>query len=389
MSICYLKPTAFDFIILCKNYNKCYVKYARTVNVTIKLTNVMALQPEHDLYEIAVKHYRDKKTLETIGNELGLTRQAISQKLKKAEEEGIVTIDLHEPTKLRSINLKTLSYEAKNQLGLDEVLLVLGENTDNSVQFPDRVSRTVLARIAQEAANHLDSVIQYQCKQKSESVLALTGGCEIMRRVVHRLSPKKEYKKLKVVPTMGFIQPEANFGDPNLVANDLANAYGAKHYWLPIPAVVEDKQLRNQMQKHRLVEETLKLADSADVIIMGLWVPDEDGLNRLFKRNVIDDKQYKVLCDGKSKPKANINLWFFDGNGNSIVAELEKCNFYLTGLDIPKLRERVVERSVKSILVAGGGEKYTDAIKAVLKAGIITELITDHVTALRLVEKEL
>jgi len=55
--------------------------------------------------------------------------------------------------------------------------------------------------------------------------------------------------------------------------------------------------------------------------------------------------------------------------------------YYLTGLPIPRLKEKIRKEGTKVILVAGAGPAYVPAIRAALKAGIANILITDHITA--------
>jgi DNA-binding transcriptional regulator LsrR (DeoR family) len=55
--------------------------------------------------------------------------------------------------------------------------------------------------------------------------------------------------------------------------------------------------------------------------------------------------------------------------------------YYLTGLPIPRLKERILAGITKVILVAGAGPSYVPAIRAVLKAGLANILVTDHITA--------
>jgi DNA-binding transcriptional regulator LsrR (DeoR family) len=81
------------------------------------------------------------------------------------------------------------------------------------------------------------------------------------------------------------------------------------------------------------------------------------------------------------RPVADINHWMFDEQGRCINNLLEPPPFFLSGLDMSRLKERIQRSRVKVVLVAGGSPAYVPAIRAVFKAGLANILVTDHVTA--------
>jgi deoxyribonucleoside regulator len=82
-----------------------------------------------------------------------------------------------------------------------------------------------------------------------------------------------------------------------------------------------------------------------------------------------------------SQPAADINHWVFDAEGGCINERLSPPPYYLSGLEIPTLKDKIKQGRTKVILVAGGSPTYIPAIRAVLRAGLANILVTDHVTA--------
>jgi deoxyribonucleoside regulator len=80
-------------------------------------------------------------------------------------------------------------------------------------------------------------------------------------------------------------------------------------------------------------------------------------------------------------PIVDIDHWVFDADGRCINELMDPPPYYLTGLNIPNLKERIRKEHIKVILVAGASDAYIPGIQAVLKAGIANILITDHITA--------
>ncbi len=81
------------------------------------------------------------------------------------------------------------------------------------------------------------------------------------------------------------------------------------------------------------------------------------------------------------RPVADINHWVFDIAGKCINDTLKDFPYSLSGLEIPRLKEKIHRHNTKVILVAGGSPSYIPAIRAVLNAGLANILVTDHVTA--------
>jgi deoxyribonucleoside regulator len=84
----------------------------------------------------------------------------------------------------------------------------------------------------------------------------------------------------------------------------------------------------------------------------------------------------------------DINHWAFDAKGRCINYDLTSPSYYLTGLEISRLRDRIRNDKAKMILVAGASLSHTSGIRAALKAGIVNILVTDHLTAQLLMKPE-
>ena len=83
----------------------------------------------------------------------------------------------------------------------------------------------------------------------------------------------------------------------------------------------------------------------------------------------------------KYRPAVDINHWVFDAFGRCINTMLNPFPYSLSGFEIPHLKEKIQNSNMKVILVAGGSPSYISAIRAVLKAGLVNILVTDHITA--------
>lgn len=195
---------------------------------------------------------------------------------------------------------------------------------------------------------------------------------------------RKLLPNLQVVPTIGFVGPHTNLGDSNLIAYDIASAYGAKHVWLSIPAIVETREQCEQARALPLVRDVLKTIEQANVVMMGLWPTHFN--DALAAKGVIHSEQINALQSHDAV--MDINHWDFDAKGRCINYDLTSPSYYLTGPEIPRLRDRIRNDKAKVILGAGASLSYASGIRAALKAGIANILVTDHVTAQLLMKPE-
>lgn len=319
------------------------------------------------LRRVAYRYYEDGQTQEAIAEMEFCSRQTIGKALQKAKDRGFVRISVVPDERVGY--LRNLSRDLRIQLGLDDVALVPGQNPKN--MKGEMIEHDILTEIASTAADYLDQLLT------DKDILAVSGGRHVMRRIVTYLKPTKLLPELRVVPTIGFVQPHTGLGDSNLISYDIAIAYGAQHLWLPIPAIVETKVQCEQARAFPVVRNVLEIIDQATIIMTSLWLPH--AYEDLLESGILSQEQINPLI--QLKPAFDINHWFFDASGTCINDYLDTPPYYLTGLEIPQLKEKIDRGAIKVILVAGANTAYIPAIQAALKAGIANILITDHVTA--------
>src|SRR5258708_2709024 len=328
---------------------------------------------ERFLRKIAYMYYEDGHSQETIAEMEFCARQTISKALQTAKERGIIRISI--VPDLRTGYLRNLSREVRRKLNLEDLVLVPGRNFEHL--SGDETLDEVVAEIGTAAADYLDQLLT------DSDILAVTGGKVFMRNVVRYLNPTRPLPGLRVVSTIGFVEPHTSFGDANLIAYDIAQAYGASHAWFCVPAFlptgpeVPVEAILALNHSFPLTRVALDLSAQANVVMMGLWTPHTN--DDVVMRGILSKEQIDAI--DRFHPVVDINHWVFDAEGRCINELMEPRPYYLVGLEIPRLKERITKESTQVILVAGGGPSYVPAISSVLKAGLANILVTDHITA--------
>jgi DNA-binding transcriptional regulator LsrR (DeoR family) len=339
------------------------------------------LADEQFLRKVAYMYYEDGHSQEAIAEIEYCSRQTVSKALQKAKDRDIVRISIIPD--LRTGFLRNLAREARRGFNLEDVVLVPGGNFVN-IQA-DATLDEVVTEIAKAAADYLDQFLT------DSDILAVSGGKTFMRNVVRYLKPVKPLPHLQVVSTIGFVEARTGLGDANLIAYDIAQAYGGSHVWYTIPAFtpympagLSAAGLRELNLSISITREAIELSENANVFMLGLWPPHTN--NDVVTRRIATREQMEVIQ--AFHPAVDINHWYFDAEGRCINEIIDPPVYHLTGFPIPSLKEKIRKDGTKVILVAGAGPSYVPAIRAALKAGLANILITDHMTAQLLLSPE-
>jgi len=325
------------------------------------------LADERFLRKVAYLYYEDGHSQEAIADMEFCSRQTIGKALQRGRERGIFRIAI--VPDLRAGYLRNLSREVRLQLGLEDLILVAGHSM-NAIA-PEDILDDVVIEIASAAAEYLDQLLT------DDDILAVSGGRTFMRSLVRYIKPSRVLSHLQVVATIGFVEARTNYGDANLIAHDLAEAYGANHLWFPLPAFLEDEAQVQRAREFSIIKEGYDMMHRASVIVTSVFPPHTN--EELVMQQILTQEQRKEI--EAYEPAADINHWVFDASGRCINEMLTPPPYFLSGLEIPRLKDKIKQEGTKVILIAGGSPAHIPAIRAILRAGLANILVTDHITA--------
>lgn len=325
------------------------------------------LGDERFLRKVAYSYYENGNSQEAIADAENCSRQTVGKAIQKAKERGIVRISI--VPDMRTGYIRNLSREVRVQLDLEDLVLVPGYSM-NSVMSNQTIDE-VIVDLTTTAAEYLDQMIT------DSDILAVSGGTTFMRNLVRYLKPTKVLPHLQVVATIGFVEAHAAFGDANVIAFDIAQAYGATHLWFPCPAFAQTPEQLRTVRQLPIVKETYEMMTRASIVVMGLWTPNSN--DKMIMRGILTPEQVEKITS--YKPAVDINHWVFDEQGRCINELMQPQPYLLSGMEIPRLKDRIKNDNLKVILIAGGSPSYVPAIRAALNAELANILITDHVTA--------
>lgn len=287
-----------------------------------------------------------------IASRLHISQPRVSRLLRQAGELGVVRTMVVTPG---GVHIE-IEQELERRFALDDVVVADAE---------DDVGQLLLGLGAATAA-YLEATLpggdRIGVSSWSSSLLA---GVDMM-------SPRALPGAERVVQALGGIgfanaQPHAT----RLIGR-LANLTHAEAIFLPVPALVASRSLRNSLHDEPSVRPVLDAYPELTMALVGIGTLEPSQLIGQ-SGNAISIGDQQELHDLGAV--GDICLRFFDSTGALVGSSLEDR---VIGISADQLRALP-----RIIGVAGGSPKYT-AIRAALIGGWLTVLITDLGTAKRL-----
>lgn len=201
------------------------------------------------------------------------------------------------------------------------------------------------------------------------------GHGRTLAAAVH-LMPRLPCPHLRLVSLIGGL-PRRHQANPFEVIDHLAEKTGADAFLLPVPMFARDGADTPVLRRQFGVEETLRLASEASLLMMGVGSLQTEAF--LSLAGVITPGELVEVCAAGAE--GEVLGYFYDAHGHLVDTPLHER---VVALPLPRPKRLRHAGSAMVIAVAGGAEKVI-AINAVLRSGLLTGLITDELTARQLV----
>jgi deoxyribonucleoside regulator len=310
-------------------------------------------QRDHLMVRVAKLYYDLDRTQSEIAGELGLTRWQVGKLLTEAREAGVVKIEITPRAGRRA----SFEVELQRAFGVREAVVIPAVGIDDP--------SLVIDSVAQAAATHLASL------SPKPSLMGVGWGRTMA--AVARALPKDWDPGLHVVLVNGSTALSATSSRNSAVAEEFAQSAGGHATLLPVPAILGSRSTRIALEQDPIIERVLELAEEATVACFGL--------GGLSHQSVLAASGYLGEIDLARLRRLNsvgdILGRFVDADGRIADQQLDDRTL--------GLRPEALKRKERAIGVAAGEDKHLIAA-ACLRAGYVTDLVTDEVTARRILE---
>ncbi|HEX9857381.1 MAG TPA: sugar-binding transcriptional regulator [Paracoccaceae bacterium] len=294
-------------------------------------------------------YYVGGLTQDQIARELGVSRQRAQRLVSRAMAERLIHVRLEHRVSA-CLDLEA-AMTRRFGLRLCRVAPSLGVDTDP------------LPSIAPTAAAEVERVLR-----SAEPLVIALGTGRTLRATVEELT-SMECEQHRIVSLNGNISPDGSASYYDVIMR-IADRVRAPHYPMPMPVIAQSSEERDLFHALKPIQSVLRLARGADVTFVGVGQMGDDA--PLLKDGFISkDELAEMQALGAAGEVAG---WVYDSQGRYLETSI---NQRVAGVRVTADEGRMV------IAIAGGASKM-QALIAGLKGRIFNGLITDELTARKL-----
>jgi len=309
------------------------------------------------LVEVCYSYYNFNKTQSEIASGLGISRAKVSNLLSEAKKEGIIEINIIDPLKRK----EKLEKKLRKKYDLRDVIVM---------PVPNIASLDIKKELGKIASDTIKKML------RDGDIIGISGGSTIYEMV--KSIDQLTLSNITVVPMFGAFLSVYDI-DNDLYTNNIVRQLAEKTNNADVanisaPGKVESKEIREMLTSHKTIKKGLNIAKKCSVSIVGIGTAKPNA--SVFSTEVLTKSDLRELKNEKAV--GDICLQFFDKQGQPINQFNEK----VIGISLKDIKEMPLV-----IGVAGGGEGKSKAIKAALKGGYLHILITDQLTAEKILEE--
>ena len=309
------------------------------------------LSVESTLVQVARLYYEDNLSQQEIADMLGVSRPLINLYIKNAHEEGIVRVQIIDPTS----SCIQLGDALKNLFGIKNVTVVPN---------PRGAQTLSLRAVAGSAAEHISTHLT------DGATFGLCWG-RTTAAVVELLKPTRA-RNVDAVPLLGDSGHTVIHSQMNQLVMQAAQHLGVKAYFLSLPMIVSSPELRDALLKEEGIRDILKKWNHLTLACMGIGtVPPTPGMVVYMGEEILP----KLMQAGAVGDLCGI---YYDRHGRIIPS----------GLEDRKIAVAVDQlRAAKSIVAFACGDDRALAVLGAMRTGLVSSLFIDQSLAERVLDE--
>jgi DNA-binding transcriptional regulator LsrR (DeoR family) len=329
---------------------------------------LLPLQPEnpampsprfasHDLLRLTTRvasmyHERGMGQVQ-IAEQLGLSQARVSRLLKQAPGLGIVKTTVHVPEGVHA----EIEQKLEQVYRLDEVIVV---ETTEAAQTDDELMTQALAS---SVASYLELVVP------TLAVLGISSWSSTLLAAVNAMRPMSPGETKSVVQVLGGVGLAKAQQSATRLTERLAQLAKADPVFMLAPGVVATPAAKRALLADPLCRQAMERFGDLSGLLMGIGsIPPSRMLRE--SGNVFTDQDLAELREAGAV--GDVCMRFYDAQGRPVITPFDARVLGIATEQIRSTRRRIG--------VAGGRRKF-EAVRAALRGGWLSTLITDLHTA--------
>jgi len=307
--------------------------------------------PEQLAVRVARCYYELGMTQQEVASSLGLGRARVIRLLAEARERGIVTIQINS----RLLENVQLSEQLVKRFKLATTEVCISHPSDE---------HSGSEQLALNASEFVTGLIE-------DNMTIGLGWGSTLKALAERVQ-RTSCSDVSVVSMLGSLTQRSSI-DRYEASMTFAAKLGAECFYLPAPIVCDSPKSRKLLVDQLLFREIHARALAADLAVVSIG-----GLNSstIRKTGLVTEQEYKAAIEQGAV--GNFLGQFIDKNANVIDQPFNQRIVGISTKEFKKLPRRIM---------VSAGENKIEALFAVLKKGLLTDLVTDARTAKALIKR--
>jgi len=303
------------------------------------------------LLEVARRYHLDGQSQAEIARDVAFSRATVSRMLSEARRRGIVQV--------------RISHPMERVLGIERALVKAFAVKLARVADPQQPSASQ-NEVARCAADLLIEVASEDVVVCVSNGMAVTATVDAM--------PQMAWPRSRVVQMIGSVGQTQQLLDSSETCRRMRRKLGGSFHPLPAPLVMRDVPAARALRSDNQIATTLELGARADIALLGVGSVREGRSGLIFHQYEDPSLAEDVRRSGAV---AHICGHHISRDGQHIVTDM--CPRTIA-VDPERLRQ------IPLVIGVAWGEEKVEPLAAVMRGGFISALVTDRVTALRLLE---
>ncbi len=305
------------------------------------------------LAKIARLYYHHEMNQREIGRRLNISIASVSRALNRAKEAGVVQISIDDT----GDTFGELEIAMETRWNLSECMVVPSTSGDVDAVFSDALSYNAMARKTTELLSRI---------LKGGDTVGVSWG-KTLKHVGERLEPIGR-TGVTVIPIIGAMGTVETGIYPNSIAREFAEKVGGTAYLVNTPAVVDSEEIRTSLQRDSAFQSVRRIWDNLGVILLSVSGLDEE--TSAFESGVFSADELAEMRKAGGICATNFSV--LDAGGTHLDLPISRR---ITNLPFPDLR------NVPEVILIAGGRRKIAPLRAALRAGFVSKLITDEESA--------
>jgi deoxyribonucleoside regulator len=306
------------------------------------------------LSDVAEMYYLEQKNQAEIAKSIGVTRSMISRMLTEARESGIVEIRIRRPVQSdRELELALIE-----QFGLKNASVVTTAHTSGE---------QLLGMLGTAGAQMLKRYLA------PDMILGLAWGTSISATVdafeISNLAP------IKVVQLLGAMGARNMEYDGHDLVSRISEKIGGEAYYVNAPYLCQNAAMAKSLLETKSIKETISLGKRADVVLLGVGTTSPEYSSFYLAGYISLQELQRLRREGAVGDVGGLH---FDATGQPASEDFSDR--------LVSIRRKELW-SIPIRLGVAGGDGKAEAIFAALQGKYINVLVTDSMTARKILDR--